>query len=275
MATDGNALPSLDAASLQFDTPHHESAPAAMSCAMCSQSIQSVYYEASGSVVCARCRGKLESSIGSAGKGGRVLRALLFGIVAAVAGSIVYYAIRAATGYEIGIVAILVGWGVGRAIFLGSGKRGGRGYQVLAVGLTYMAMATTYVPMARDAVMEKKAAERSATAPLDSTAIPVDMTGAWVAPSTASTDTASAAVGAAAAEKPATARKLGVGGFLLGVGALLALSVVLPILVGMGSPISILILIFGLVQAWRMNKRVELSVTGPYRLAPATPATEP
>jgi hypothetical protein len=41
----------------------------------------------------------------------------------------------------------------------------------------------------------------------------------------------------------------------------------------MGSPISILILIFGLVQAWRMNKRVELSVTGPYRLTPAAAAS--
>ncbi|MDQ6633352.1 MAG: hypothetical protein M3Z10_01200, partial [Gemmatimonadota bacterium] len=59
-------------------------------------------------------------------------------------------------------------------------------------------------------------------------------------------------------------------------GALLALSVALPILVGLGSPISILILVFGLLQAWRMNKRVQLSVSGPYRLAPsAAPATGP
>jgi hypothetical protein len=272
MATDGNALPSLDAVPLQFDA-HHDGKPAAMSCAMCSQPIQSVYYEASGSVLCARCRGKLESSIGSAGKGGRVLRASGFGVLAAVAGSIVYYAIRAVTGYEIGIVAILVGWGVGRAVFLGSGRRGGRGYQALAVGLTYMAMATTYVPLAREAVMEKKAAQSATTSPLDSTAIPVDMSGAWVEPSAAAADSAS---GAAAAAKPATAKKLGVGGVLLGVAALLAFSVVLPVLVGLGSPISILILVFGLLQAWRMNKRVELSVSGPYRLAStAAPAVEP
>ncbi|MDQ6635955.1 MAG: hypothetical protein M3Z10_14480, partial [Gemmatimonadota bacterium] len=218
MATDGNALPSLDVAPLQFDAPHHQGPPAAMSCAMCSQSIQSVYYEAGGGVLCARCRGKLESSLGSAGKGGRVLRASAFGLLAAVAGSIVYYAIRAATGYEIGIVAILVGWGVGRAIFLGSGGRGGRGYQALAIGLTYMAMATTYLPSAREAMMEKKAAERAATAPLDSTNVAVDMNGAWVEPSTASADSTSAAAGAAPLARPATAKKLGVGGVLLGVG---------------------------------------------------------
>jgi hypothetical protein len=45
--------------------------------------------------------------------------------------------------------------------------------------------------------------------------------------------------------------------------------------VGISSPISILILFFGLAQAWRMNKRIELSVSGPYRLAPTTaPAVE-
>jgi hypothetical protein len=274
MATDGNALPSLDAASLQFDVPHHESPSAAMSCAMCSQPIQSVYYEAGGSVVCARCRGKLEASVGSSGKGGRVLRASAFGFLAAVAGAVVYYAIRAVTGYEIGIVAVLVGWGVGRAIFLGSGQRGGRGYQFLAVGLTYLAMASTYVPLAREAVMERRAEERTATAPVDSTRIPVDMDGVQVEASAASTDTSVAA--AAAPTKLASREKLGVGGVLLAIGALLALSIALPVLVGMGSPISILILGFGLVQAWRMNKRVELSVTGPYRLAaPAAPAAEP
>jgi hypothetical protein len=260
MATDGNALPSLDAASLQFDAPHHESPPPAMSCAICSQPIQSVYYETGGSVVCARCRGKLESSIGSAGKGGRIVRASALGLLAAVAGAVVYYAIRAATGYELGIVAILVGYGVGRAVFLGSGRRGGRGYQLLAVGLTYLAIATTYVPLAFEAV-GKKVAQSAATAPTDSSGLVEKDT------ATASEGATPAAAPAVAQAKPATAKKLGVGGFFLSVGVLIAFSVALPIFVGMESPISILILIFGLLQAWRMNKRVELSVSGPYRLA--------
>jgi hypothetical protein len=275
MATDGPIVPSLDAAPLQFDAPHHESPPAAMSCAMCSQPIQAVYYETGGSVVCARCRGKLESSIGSSGKGGRVLRASAFGFLAAVAGALVYYAIRAATGYEIGIVAILVGWGVGRAVFLGSGQRGGRGYQCLAVGLTYLAIATTYLPLAREELMEKKAAQHSAT-PSDSASVATASTDAAVETPTASTDTTSPAAPAAAQAKPAQSEKLGVGGFLLGIAMLLAFSIALPVFVGMGSPISILILGFGLVQAWRMNKRADLSVSGPYRLAPpAAPAVEP
>jgi hypothetical protein len=274
MATDGNALPSLDAASLQFDAPHHASPPAAKSCAMCSQPIQAVYYEAGGSVVCARCRGKLESNIASSGKGGRILRAAGLGALAAVAGSIVYYAIRAATGYEIGIVAILVGWGVGRAVFLGSGRRGGRGYQVLAVALTYLAIATTYLPLAREEILDKKAAQRPATAPSDSAAS-TDSTGAAVETAAASADSSKTASPAVARAKPAPPEKLGVGGFLVGVVVLLAFSVALPILVGMGSPISVLILCFGLAQAWRMNKRVDLNVSGPYRLAPAAAAAEP
>jgi hypothetical protein len=271
MATDGNALPSLDATPLQFDAPQPASSATATSCTMCSQPIQSVYYEAGGSVVCARCRGKLDATIGSSGKGGRVLRACGLGFLAAVAGAIVYYAIRAVTGYEIGIVAILVGWGVGRAVFLGSGQRGGRGYQLLAVGLTYLAMASTYVPLARESVMEKTAEERSAKAPSDS----ASLAAAAATTPAASEEATTPVTPDSAAAKPATAKKLGVGGILLGIGALLAFSIVLPVLVGMGSPISILILGFGLVQAWRMNKRVELNVTGPYRLAPAAPAAQP
>ncbi|MFL5608582.1 MAG: hypothetical protein ACJ8AD_19155 [Gemmatimonadaceae bacterium] len=274
MATDGNALPSLDAAALQFDAPQQQSTPQAMSCAMCSQPIQSVYYETGGSVVCAPCRGKLESSIGSSGKGGRVLRASGLGFLAAVAGSVVYYAIRAATGYEIGIVAILVGWGVGRGVFLGSGRRGGRGYQSLAVGLTYLAIATTYLPLAREELMDRKAASTAA----DSSGARPDTAAAAVETPAASADTTSPAAAAPAATqaKPATSEKLGVGGVLLGIIALLAFSIALPIFVGISSPISILILFFGLAQAWRMNKRVDLSVSGPYRLAPtAASAAQP
>jgi hypothetical protein len=214
-----------------------------MSCAMCSQPIQALYYEAGGQVVCASCRGKLASDTGRAGRGGRLTRAAGLGFLAAVVGAVVYYAIRAATGYELGIVAILVGYGVGRAVSIGSGHRGGRGYQLLAVGLTYFAIATTYVPMARESMNEKIAAKDSIAARADS--------GSAAAPATT-----------------AASEKMGVGGFLIAVAALIAFCAVLPVLVGISNPIGILILIFGLLQAWRMNRHVELSVTGPYRLAP-------
>ncbi|HEU4828187.1 MAG TPA: hypothetical protein VFT04_03225, partial [Gemmatimonadales bacterium] len=70
----------------------------------------------------------------------------LYGLGGAVAGAALYYAILAITGYEIGLVAIAVGWLVGRAVQLGARNRGGWLYQGLAVILTYLAIVSTYIP---------------------------------------------------------------------------------------------------------------------------------
>lgn len=283
MTTDGSSLPTppLDAAPLQFDAPvpsGETAAPQAMSCDACGQPIQAVYYETAGQVICARCRGKLESRIGTSGKGGRMLRAFGLGLVGAIAGAVIYYAITAATGYSIGLVAILVGFLVGKGVFIGSAQRGGRGYQVLAVGLTYFAIASTYIPLARDAMKEKIAARGHST----SAATPKANLAATTADSTPSAAdsvdasaeekaVADSAPAKAAAKAPAKAVKLGVGGLLLAIAAGIVLCAALPVIAGFGSPITLLITGFALVQAWRMNRKIALEVTGPYRLAPPTP----
>jgi hypothetical protein len=81
------------------------------------------------------------------GKGGRFLRALAFGAIGAAVGAGIYYAILALTGYELGLVAIVVGWLVGRGVSLGANHRGGWLYQAMAVFLTYTAIVSTYVPL--------------------------------------------------------------------------------------------------------------------------------
>ena len=50
-----------------------------------------------------------------------------------------YLIIAAATGMVFGIVALLIGWMVGKAVFIGSGRRGGRRYQILATLLLLLA----------------------------------------------------------------------------------------------------------------------------------------
>jgi hypothetical protein len=130
---------------LRFDQSP-EVGVAAPACARCAQAIESQYYEAGGSIICADCRTALQSEAGAGSAGGRVSRALVYGLGGAFAGAALYYAILALTGYEIGLVAIAVGWLVGRAVQLGSRHRGGRVYQVLAVGLTYLAIVSTYIP---------------------------------------------------------------------------------------------------------------------------------
>lgn len=275
MATDGSPLPSLDAAPLQFDaTTSAPAAPQPMSCHTCAQPIQSVYYESAGQVLCARCRGKLEVSGGAAGKGGRFLRASGLGLGAALVGAVIYYAITAATGRSIGLVAILVGFLVGKAVFIGSGNRGGRAYQLLAVTLTYFAIALTYVPYARDAFKEKMG-EKTAVHADSASAAPTDVAPADSLAASAATPTTPATPATSSTAAPITttvkATRLGVGAILLLLGFVVLFSLALPIIAGFSAPITLLITGFGLMQAWRMNRKIDLLVSGPYRLASPTP----
>lgn len=129
---------------LQFEKADFDEAP---SCANCSQPIATTYYQVSTALVCASCRDLVLRSI-DAGKGSqRFFRAALYGTVAATLGSVVWYAVREATGYEIGLVAIGVGIFVGMAVKRGAGGFGGAKYQALAMGLTYASIALTSLPL--------------------------------------------------------------------------------------------------------------------------------
>ena len=72
-------------------------------------------------------------------------RAIALGAGAAVVGSLLYAAFTIATHIEIGYVALGVGYLIGKAMMTGSGDRGGRNYQVVAVILTYLAVSMTAV----------------------------------------------------------------------------------------------------------------------------------
>src|SRR4029450_6773668 len=94
--------------------------------------------------------------------------AALFGLGAAIAGAILYYAVIAITNFEIGIVAIAIGFMVGWAVRKGAGGRGGRRFQVLALVLTYWAVGLAYTPITFKQMIEddkKQKAQAAATAP--------------------------------------------------------------------------------------------------------------
>ena len=115
-------------------------------CNACTAAIPDVYFEAGGKVVCAPCRDKIEAMFHQGSRLDRGIKAVLFGTIAAALGAILYYAIMRITGLNIGLVAVVVGLMVGGAVKAGSGNRGGRLYQLLAVFLTYSAIAAMYIP---------------------------------------------------------------------------------------------------------------------------------
>jgi hypothetical protein len=234
MAIQPDDAPALD--TLQFDAPADGPAGPPV-CAECGGAIADSYYEVNGHVVCASCKAKFESRRSGGSAAARLGRATLFGFGAAIAGAGLYYAILALTGYEIDLVAVAVGWLVGRAVHVGSGGRGGWGYQTLAVGLTYLAIVSTYIPFLATEFSERQpAAEASAPA----------------APEAAP----------AAADVPAPEA----GSLLMALGALVLIAVAAPFLAGMENVIGVLIIGFALYQAWKMNARVTLVFNGPYAI---------
>ena len=64
-----------------------------------------------------------------------------------------------------------------------------------------------------------------------------------------------------------TPKRISVGTYLVAFAALLLLATALPIIAGFSSIISVVILGVGLMQAWRMNRAVNVTVSGPYRIA--------
>ena len=131
---------------LQFDKAEFENAPAHAQCAQCHRDLIGSYYEVEGQTVCEACKYTIESRMTEGSGAGRFVRATGAGLVAAALGAALYYAITAISGYEFGLIAIVVGFGVGTAVRWGSNGRGGKRYQALAMALTYLAIVATYIP---------------------------------------------------------------------------------------------------------------------------------
>src|SRR6266436_8603411 len=111
---------------LQFDHVERDGSPSSLTCAACTQAIATSYYEVNGSVTCQRCRNQIMAGWNRDSAGRRFATALGLGLGAAVVGAAVYFGIAALTGYEFGLVAIVVGLLVGGAVRKGSNGRGDR-----------------------------------------------------------------------------------------------------------------------------------------------------
>src|SRR3990172_4839918 len=160
------AMENPEPVSLRFDkAKFDESGSSPLTCAFCPHDILGTYFEINGKTACKQCRAKVESSRTEGSSVGRAFRAVLGGAVGGIVGAGIYYAVLAVTGYEIGLVAIVVGLLVGFGVRWGSGGVGGRGYQVLAVAITYVAIVSTYVPFFVEEA--RKQIEAAETAPVE------------------------------------------------------------------------------------------------------------
>ena len=218
-----------------------------VTCAACDRPIGDAYFDVNGTTVCETCHGEIARQAETPRGAGILFRAIAFGVVAAVVGAALYYAVIAITNFEIGIVAIAIGYMVGFSVRKGAGG-GGRRFQVIALVLTYWAVGLAYMPLAfkgiANAQHDRQAAGKAGTAIQAS-----ERTDSKGAP-------------------PAV-------GLGIGLALLAGFSFALPVLAVIGSLpggiISAAIIVFGMQQAWRMTAAPRLVITGPYRIAAASP----
>jgi len=282
---DSSTAPGTD--DLQFDRAidAEGASPGTPVCAKCSTPIRMYYYHVNGETTCSTCKQAVDVAAG-AGRGrsgASMLKAMAYGLGAAIAGAFIYYAVMEYLDLEIGLVAILIGYMVGKAIHNATAGRGSRRFQVLAAGLTYLAVALAYAPFAIRGALES---DNEVTA--DSSAQ------AGVLPLAAAlSDSVDAAVTLASADSnaviaPAEAadsfaidtstvapEELGVGGMAFGIAGALLLILALPVIVIFTSMpsglISAVIIGFGMHQAWGLTGGEPLSITGPFKIGGASP----
>jgi hypothetical protein len=253
MSADDAPTDRVSSDELQFDRVETTQPRAAVSsptvmCVVCKQPVGAEYYAVNDKPVCATCREQVMSAAATPRSAGPLVRAGLFGLGAAIAGAAIYYAVIAIANLEIGIVAIVIGYMVGWAVRKGSGGRGGRRFQILAVALTYWAVGLAYAPLAyREAKRGDAPAATADSATATSPAV-ADSSGT-----------------AAASGKDVSTR-----GALIALGMVFLLIFALPVMIVFGSLpfglISALIIFIGMRQAWTMTAPHVLEVSGPYKV---------
>jgi len=142
------------------------------------------------------------------------------------------------TKMQFALVAIAVGYLVGKAVRMGAGGLGGRRCQVLAVILTWLGITMSYVPEISRSLQGK--ASQQATA-------------------------------AEAGEQSDTGKSLTLVGWTI----VILLALVSPFFIlaeGFSGIINALIIVFGLTQAWRLTGVNRRQLVGPIASNPGPPA---
>ncbi|MHB8952364.1 MAG: hypothetical protein ACYC4U_05245 [Pirellulaceae bacterium] len=249
---------------LQFTTAEttNESAAVIQNCAACGQSITSTYFAIGDVIVCPNCSAQATSPP-TGSKLGRLIKATVLGLGAGLIGALIWFAIRRLAHLEIGLIAILVGFMVGKAVRRGSGNQGGLAYQILAVVLTYCCIAANYMPDILEEVFANARQQPVATAGANA---------GGNAQAEAMANAPPAAEPAANQPPEELDGPVEIGQLIGAVAMLLivvfAFALAAPFLAGAGNLIGLLIIGFALWEAWKFNTKQPLPISGPYQIAP-------
>ena len=237
----------------QFGTAEYVGVPGGDRCHFCQQPIAGSYYRLNGAMACRACAEKVQSELPQDSHAA-YMRALIFGIGAAIAGLILYAAFEIGTGLIIGYVSLAVGWMVGKAMITGSGGHGGRRYQITAALLTYAAVSMAAIPIWFHYAGEQRQKQH----PTQQRQQLEDRT----------TNTDSGQASEATPGRPHINR----GRALLQLGLLGLASPFLELSDPLHGFIGLFILFIGIRIAWQTTRQTLPTLDGPFPLSPSSPA---
>ncbi len=243
--------PGASVDSLDFERAERPTQTAPV-CAQCATPITDRYYTIGSHVLCEPCHFAFQNAKAPGNAATRFFGAAGLGTLAAAIGCALWMAVTKLTGYEIGLIAIAVGYLVGMAVQIGSRRVGGLAYQLLAVFLSYSAIVMTYVPPLADQMIASGEIQRGYA---DGAAA----AGAEDGGPSPDADPLDGGEPDAAALSPEDAA-------LLAWISAIPIAYILPFLMGFENAIGILIIGFALWQAYRMNARAKIELQGPFRL---------
>jgi hypothetical protein len=239
----------------QFGTAEYATKPGGDRCQICQQPLSGTYYRVNAAVACPGCAERMRSGIAT-DKHAAYVRALTYGIGAAVAGLIGYALIAILLqGWVISYMSIGVGWLVGTAMMKGSNGVGGRRYQVAAALLTYAAVSMAAIPIWIHFADERKHQRHTQQQKLEDEQRQLEQESGR----------------RPAEERPAPRPPVSLGTWL---GRVALIGLASPFIQLRGSPgwgaMGLLILFFGMRIAWRIAEGKPFGVYGPFAAAPPT-----
>ena len=223
-------------------------------CGLCQKELGSHYWRWQQRVVCASCRDQLERTLAKSRSGASFAKALLLGGLTALGCGIAYAVFVAISTIQIAFVTIGIAFLVAKVIRKASSGVGGLRFQVLAVVLTYVAGTMGYVPAIFKAISsdaKSHAAQTQSTTP-------------------AASKDADGKDGEVEGTPGDRHQPADVGTLLGAIAFLGGLVLASPFLTFTESPIGMLIILFGLWEAWKRSRGVPLSLDGPYNVPPKT-----
>jgi hypothetical protein len=220
-------------------------------CAHCKQPIEGEYWKVQAQAVCKRCRDQVSELVGRSTSAKSLGKAALHGGLVALGCGLGYAIFAGITHIQLALVTIGIAFVVARVVRKASGGIGGRRFQVLAVALTYLASTMGYVPSVYKGLVE--GSENAQHAEVAKSGADV---GANASPP---------------ADQAGAPKHSPIVALAMLAGILLAVSLAAPFLELTEAPLGLLIVLFGLWEAWKLTREAHVAIEGPFRLAPGEP----